>query len=195
MTVRRIAVTGGPGAGKTTLWRALSAQHTKELVAVPEVATLMFQHVFPQVRDASERKAVQRAIFAVQKELEAFYETRLEPGQILLCDRGTPDGGGYWPSGHEDFFCCLETEHASELGRYEAVLFMESAALGGLSIAEGNHVRMEDLATAVEIDRRLRAVWQAHPRFVHVPHEQDFQVKIKRGLEALGELLRESSSR
>jgi predicted ATPase len=98
MTVRRIAVTGGPGAGKTTLWRALAAQHPKELVAVPEVATLMFQHVFPQVRDATERKAVQRAIFAVQKELEAFYEQRMQPGQLLLCDRGTPDGGGYWPS-------------------------------------------------------------------------------------------------
>ncbi len=189
MTVRRIAVTGGPGAGKTTLWRAIAEQHAERLVAVPEVATLMFQHVFPQVRDASEREAVQRAIFAVQKELEFFYERRMQPGQVLLCDRGTPDGGGYWPSGHADFFRCLETNHASELERYDAVLFMESAALGGLSIAEGNHVRMEDLAAAIEIDRRLREVWQAHPRFVHVPHEQDFQVKIARGLEALRALL------
>lgn len=189
MRVRRIAVTGGPGAGKTTLWRALAAQHPEELVAVPEVATLMFQYVFPQVRDPAERKAVQRAIFAVQKELETFYETRLEPGQMLLCDRGTPDGGGYWPGGHQDFFRNLDTDHQSELGRYDAVLFMESAAVGGLSIAEGNHVRMEDLATAIEIDGRLRAVWQAHPRFVHVPHEQDFQVKIARGLERLQALL------
>ena len=189
MAVRRIAVSGGPGAGKTTLWRAIAAEHARELVAVPEVATLMFQHVFPQVRDASEREAVQRAIFTVQKELEQFHATRLQPGQSLLCDRGTPDGGGYWPSGHLDFFRCLGTSHESELERYDAVLFMESAALGGLSIAEGNHVRMEDLATAVEIDRRLREVWQAHPRFVHVPHEQDFQVKIARGLEALRGLL------
>lgn len=189
MAARRIAVTGGPGAGKTTLWRALAAQHAEQLVAVPEVATLMFQHVFPQVCEAAEREAVQRAIFAVQKELEHFHEMRLKPGQSLLCDRGTPDGGGYWPSGYQDFFRCLGTSHAGELGRYDAVLFMESAALGGLSIAEGNHVRMEDLATAIEIDRRLREVWQAHPRFVHVPHEQDFQVKIARGLEALRELL------
>jgi predicted ATPase len=194
MAVRRIAVTGGPGAGKTTLWRALAAQHSAELVAVPEVATLMFQHVFPGVRDATERCAVQRAIFAVQKELEAFYETRLQPAQLLLCDRGTPDGGGYWPSGHEDFFRCLRTSHEVELARYEAVLFMESAALGGLSIAEGNHVRSEDLATAVEIDRRLRAVWQAHPRFVHVAHERDFQLKISRGISALESLLEDATA-
>ncbi|MFT3924864.1 MAG: ATP-binding protein [Myxococcales bacterium] len=186
---RRIAVTGGPGAGKTTLWRALSMECAAELVAVPEVATLMFHHIFPQVSCSSEREAVQRAIFAVQKQLESFHEARLKPGQVLLCDRGTPDGGGYWPSGHQDFFRCLETTHEQELARYDAVLFMESAALGGFSIAEGNHVRMEDLETAVEIDRRLRAVWGAHPHFVHVPHERDFQVKIARGVEALNRVL------
>jgi len=187
--VRRIAVTGGPGAGKTTLWRALSQEYARELVAVPEVATLMFQHVFPQVCCVSEREAVQRAIFAVQKQLESFHEARLAPGQVLLCDRGTPDGGGYWPSGHDDFFRSLDTSHDQELDRYDAVLFMESAALGGLSIAQGNHVRTEDLATAVEVDRRLRDVWQGHPRFVHVPHERDFGVKIARGIEALKRML------
>ncbi len=189
MGVRRIAVSGGPGAGKTTLWNALRARHPAQFVPVPEVATLMFQHVFPRVRDADERCAVQRAIFAVQRELEAFHEARLTSGQILLCDRGTPDGGGYWPRGHEDFFRCLSTTHHAELTRYDAVLFMESAAVGGLSIAEGNHVREEDLTAAVEIDRRLRAVWQDHPRFVHVAHEPDFEVKIVRGLEALAPLL------
>ena len=189
MAGRRIAVSGGPGAGKTTLWRALTARYPGELVPVPEVATLMFQHVFPKVRDPAERRAIQRAIFAVQRELEVFHEASLTSGQVLLCDRGTPDGGGYWPSGHEDFFRSLSTTHQAELARYDAVLFMESAALGGLSIAEGNHVRDEDLATAVEVDRRLRAVWQDHPRFVHVAHERDFQVKIARGLDAVATLL------
>ena len=32
--LRRIAVTGGPGAGKTTLWRALSQQYRAELMPV-----------------------------------------------------------------------------------------------------------------------------------------------------------------
>jgi hypothetical protein len=158
-------------------------------VAVPEVATLMFRHVFPAIQGAPEREAVQRAIFAVQRSLEAFHEQRAGAGQVLLCDRGTPDGGGYWPSGHEAFFREMETCLEAELGRYDAVLFMESAALGGLSIADGNQVRGEDLAEAVVIDRRLYAVWSQHPRFVHVPHERDFQLKIARGKAALAALL------
>jgi hypothetical protein len=185
MGVRRIAVTGGPGAGKTTIWQELAAQHQDKLVAVPEVATLMFKHVFPSVTNELERHAVQRAIFGVQKELERVHEARLRPGQILLCDRGTPDGGGYWPSGHRAFFDAMGTCWEDELARYDAVLFLETAAAGGFSIAQGNAIRTEDLRTAIEIDRRLRDVWSRHPRFVHVPHERDFAVKVARGGEVL----------
>lgn len=189
MTVRRIAVTGGPGAGKTTVWRALLAEHGARFVPVPEVATLMFRHVFPAVQSSEEREAVQRAIYNVQCNLEAFYAARARSEQVLLCDRGTPDGGGYWPTGHAAFFSALNTRIEAELARYEAVLFMESAALGGLAIDQGNAIRGESLAEAAAIDRRLYAVWSQHPRFVHVPHERDFQVKVERGREALRNLL------
>ena len=94
--MRRIAVTGGPGAGKTTLWREIIAEHGERIVAVPEVATLLLRHVFPPVLGEHERRAVQRSIFRVQQDIEAVHEARLTPGQVLLCDRGTPDGGGYW---------------------------------------------------------------------------------------------------
>lgn len=189
MSTRRIAVSGGPGAGKTTVWNALLEEHGATLVPVPEVATLMFRHVFPSVRDACEREAVQRAIYAVQCNLETFYEARLSPGQSLLCDRGTPDGGGYWPRGHAAFFDAMQTSVEAELARYDAVLFMETAAHGGFSIAAGNEVRCELLAEAIAIDERLRAIWSQHPRFVHVPHERDFQVKVARGCAALQGLL------
>jgi predicted ATPase len=183
--VRRIAITGGPGAGKTTLWRALTAAHPERVLAVPEVATLMFQHVFPSVETEHERSAVQRAIFSVQHNLERFYEARARPGQVLLCDRGTPDGGGYWPQGHEAFFEAMSTEWQDELARYEAVLFLETAAARGLSIAEGNAIRNEDLAAACAIDRRLYDVWSAHQGFAFIPCETDFSAKISNAIRAL----------
>src|SRR5689334_2160867 len=83
MAPKRIAVTGGPGGGKTTVWRELARTHAGAILAVPEVATLMFQHVFPAVADARERDAVQRSIYHVQRNLEAFYEGRLRAGQAL----------------------------------------------------------------------------------------------------------------
>jgi predicted ATPase len=185
MRVPRIVVTGGPGGGKTTLWNALSQAHAAQLVAVPEVATLMFRHVFPQVRSEPERQAVQRAIFQVQCSIEEFHAGRLTSGQILLCDRGTPDGGGYWPAGHQAFFSAMNTDWQAELARYDAVIFLETAAARGLSIADGNAVRTEDHETAVAIDRRLFDVWSTHPHFVHVPCDPDFTRKIARAQQAV----------
>jgi predicted ATPase len=185
MAVRRIAVTGGPGAGKTTLWRAMADAHKARVLAVPEVATLMFAHVFPPVENEQERRAVQRAIFEVQRNLEQVYESRLAGEQVLLCDRGVPDGAGYWPDGPDAFFSAMESDWEAELARYDAVLFLESAAVGGLSIAQGNPIRREDLAAAMGIDQRLRAVWARHPNFQHVAHEPDFAVKVARGAQLL----------
>jgi hypothetical protein len=145
----------------------------------------MFQHVFPTVESEHERSAVQRAIFSVQHSLERFYEARVRPGQVLLCDRGTPDGGGYWPDGHEAFFEAMSTRWQDELARYDAVLFLETAAARGLSIAEGNAVRGEDLAAARAIDRRLYDVWSAHRKFAFIPCEADFSAKISNALRAL----------
>jgi predicted ATPase len=187
--IRRIAVSGGPGAGKTTLWQTLRALHKERVVAVPEVATLLFTHVFPQVQSDPERRAVQSAIFAVQRSLELTYEARLEPGQILLCDRGVPDGGGYWPEGPADFFRSMATDWQAELARYEAVLFMESAAVGGLCITAVNPTRTEYLATACLLDGCLRSVWQPHPRFFHIGHELDFAAKLARACSVAEELL------
>ena len=185
MTVRRVAVSGGPGAGKTTLWREIARAHAGSVVAVPEVATLMLQHVFPPVQDETERHALQRSIFAVQKELEAVHERRLQPGQVLLCDRGTPDGAAYWPAGPDAFFAAMQTRWEDELARYDAVLFLETAAAGGLPIADGNAARTEDQATAVALHERMLAVWSRHPNFHYVAHERELSAKVARGSAAL----------
>jgi len=189
MSIVRIAVSGGPGAGKTTLWRNVAHAHGARVLAVPEVATLMFSHVFPGVQNESERRAVQRAIFAVQHNLEQVYEHRLGAGQVLWCDRGVPDGGGYWPEGPGHFFETMQTEWRAELARYSAVLFMESAAVGGMSISHGNDTRKEDLQTAVNVDRRLHQVWSAHPRFHLVPAEPDFGAKLTKAQALVEQLL------
>jgi hypothetical protein len=190
MSVCRIAVSGGPGAGKSTFWRTAALQHPERLLAVPEVATLMFANVFPPVANHDERRAAQLAIYHVQERLEEVYAGRLGAGQVLLCDRGTPDGGGYWPEGPDAFFDQLGRSWQAELARYHAVLFLESAAVGGIEIAANNPVRNESRAAAAQLDQRLRAVWSAHPNFHHVAHELDFALKLARAAAALEMILR-----
>jgi predicted ATPase len=190
MTIRRIVVSGGPGAGKSTFWRAAAQQYPERVLAVPEVATLMFANIFPAVANPEERRAAQLAIYHVQERLEEVYAGRLGAGQVLLCDRGTPDGGGYWPDGPEAFFGELGRSWQAELGRYQAVLFLESAAVGGIDIAPNNPVRNESSAAAALLDQRLRAIWSPHPNFHHVAHELDFALKLARAAAALERILR-----
>ena len=63
------------------------------------------------------------------------------PDRILLCDRGTADGGAYWPDGSTDFFESVGTTQADELARYDAVIFFETAAKGGHGFESENRFR------------------------------------------------------
>lgn len=181
----RIVLTGGPGGGKTTAADLFRREIGERVVVVPEAATMLFLGGFPRSDDLEVRKATQRAIYNVQVNLEDIQSSRF-PGRILLCDRGTLDGAVYWPDSESDFLDVVAGSTVEqELARYDAVIFFETAAAGNMSIEGGNPTRTEDNARAVELDRRLRKVWEQHPRFVLVPHNPSFYKKITFGLAAL----------
>jgi predicted ATPase len=190
----RIALTGGPGGGKTTAADMLRREIGERVVVVPESATMLFSGGFPRCNEPVARKAVQRAIFHVQRNVEDLQSARF-PDRVLLCDRGTIDGAAYWPaSDPEEFFAEFGTSLERELLRYDAVLFFETAAVGDLSIETGNPVRTESNAEAVALDARLRSLWSHHPNFVLIHHSNSFMAKIFEGLHVLGELIRRFSN-
>lgn len=180
----RIVLTGGPGGGKTTAADLFRREIGERVVLVPEAATILFQGGFPRSRDAQARRSAQTAIYHVQRHLEDV-QASLYAGRILLCDRGTIDGAAYWPGETRDYFAAVGTTLEAELRRYDAVIFFESAAVGGASIEGGNPMRTETLDEAVVLDGKLRALWQQHARFVLVPHNASFFKKISFGLAAL----------
>ena len=180
----RVVLTGGPGGGKTTAADLFRRELGDSVVLVPEAATLLFSGGFPRVNDPLAVRSAQRAIFHVQRNLEDV-QSALFPNRILLCDRGTIDGGAYWPDEPHDFFKSLGTTLEAELDRYDAVIFFETAAAGGMSIEGGNPTRIESNDAAVALDRRLRTLWQSHPRFVLVPHNPSFFKKITFGLASI----------
>lgn len=180
----RIVLTGGPGGGKTTAADLFRRELGDAVVMVPESATILFSGGFPRCSDVEGSQAVQRAIYHVQRELEDVVSAQNQ-GKILLCDRGTLDGAVYWPGGPASFCESLSTSVDAELARYDAVIFFESAAVGGLSVSSGNPVRIETLEEAAALDRRLHDLWSAHPRFAVVPHNPSFFKKITFGLATL----------
>jgi predicted ATPase len=179
--VTRIVVSGGPGGGKTTALDLFRREIGDAVAVVPESATLLYAGGFPRLPAA--RVPSQHAIYHVQRNLEDAHALAY-PGRVLLCDRGTIDGAAYWEGPPSDFFGALATTFEDELARYAAVLFFETAAVGGVQASANPH-RIESTEQAVAIDRRLRDLWSRHPRFHFVPHDASFLKKIFVGLEAL----------
>jgi predicted ATPase len=184
----RIALTGGPGGGKTTAADLFRREIGESVVIVPEAATLMFQGGFPRCREPDAIRATQRAIYHVQRNLEDIQATSY-PDRILLCDRGTIDGAAYWPEQDGDFFAALDTSLEDELVRYDGVIFFESAAVGGMGIEGGNPARQESIKEAAELDAKLRHYWSQHPHFTVVHHNPSFFKKITIGLAVLDEMV------
>jgi hypothetical protein len=188
----RIVLTGGPGGGKTTAADMIAREFGGRVAAVRETASLLFGGGFPRTGGLAARRACQRAIYATQREIEDAIGSE-HPDRILLCDRGTLDGCVYWPEGPDAFFETLGTTAARERARYDAVLFFESAAVGGFEVnGRGNPYRVETAAEAARLDAALREVWRPHPRFRLIRHDgESFFRKVQAALVAFEEILRE----
>ena len=192
--IRRIAITGGPGAGKSTVAAQLGRELRDSVVVVPEVATHLLGGFFPRIAGAEERRAVQRAIYHVQLNLESVHRGRAGQDTVLVFDRGLPDGAAYWPDGAESFFATVCGDAAQARARYDAVVFMETAAAGGLSIdgdelSGQNAARTEDQQEAVRVDTLLRQVWSPHPNFCFVGFTPTFEAKVSAALAQIRALL------
>lgn len=183
--IHRIALTGGPGAGKTTAADLLRRELGDRVIIVPEAATMIFSGGFPRYEQIDARRSTQKTIYAIQQNLEDV-QSRRYPNRTLLCDRGTLDSAAYWPDGPEDFFEVMNTSLEAELQRYDAVIFFESAAVGKKEVIEGgNPTRNESIEEAARLDRELREIWSHHPRFYHIANNQSFIKKITTAIDCI----------
>lgn len=176
---RRIALTGGPGAGKTAVLEIARRLFSDQVKILPEAAGILFGGGFPRGSEPMLRRAAQRAIFHVQRELEATAGD--DPRSVVLCDRGTVDGGAYWP-GPNELWSEVGTTLAAELARYDAVIHLRTPVAG---YNHQNHLRTESAALALEIDERIAVLWSTHPRRHEIASEDDFIAKAGHAVQAL----------
>ena len=180
---RRVVLTGGPGAGKTAVLELIRQSFCVHVKVLPEAAGIVFGGGFPRGSAAEERRAGQRAIFYIQRELE---EAAAAAGPaIILCDRGTVDGLAYWP-GPSDFWTSVGTSLTEQLTRYDAVIHLRTPGRDG-GYNYDNPLRIETAAEAQAIDDKILLAWSKHPRRFVVEAAASFLEKAARALALLRE--------
>lgn len=183
-----VAVTGGPGAGKTAVLELARRTFCQHVAILPEAAGIVFEGGFPRHNTEPGRIAAQLAIFQVQRALEYLAKNEKEVA-IALCDRGTLDGIAYWPIARSRFFAMTGTKLDDEILRYSAVIHLRSP-----SAEQGytrNAIRIESAEEAQRIDKRIARVWAGHPRLLTIPSSDEFLTKATAALDLVRELLPE----
>jgi len=166
----KIVLTGGPGAGKSSITRKLVELYPDRFVRVPEAATHIYtsQNTRWDKLDLEGRRRIQRMIYAHQVKQEDDH-ARDNPTKTLLLDRGTLDGAAYWPDGPDDYWRAVGTTREQELARYTHVIWLETAAALGIYDGDAsNPIRFESPTAAVESGKLLLSLWHGHPHLHHV---------------------------
>ncbi len=172
----RIVLTGGPGAGKTATVELIRQALCAHVLVLPESASIVYGGGFPRSSAPAILRASQRAIFHVQRELEATTEDTNHA--IVVCDRGTIDGLAYWP-GTDDLLTSVGTSLHAELTRYHAVIHLRTPVEGYDS---SNPLRIETVVEAATVDSRIAVAWSGHPRRFEIPATRDFLAKVARAI-------------
>lgn len=197
--VTRIALTGGPCAGKSTILKRIREKFETKGYAVyllPEAATLFIEAGADFLtKDAHLSYITEESKLQFQLQMEDsmmhIAENCGKPA-LLICDRGTMDTAAYmpkevWQHIKEDIGM---NEQQLRNERYDAVLHICTAAKGAEDFYTlyNNKCRSESVEVARDVDDRILAVWQGHPLLRVIKAEICFEDKIQHVLRELEEL-------
>lgn len=186
--IYKIALTGGPCAGKTEALAYLKANLEKKGTAVfclEEVATeLMNENLTPETMGnyAFHRLLFRKQLYGEER-LTGLAENVFAEKCVILCDRGLMDSKAY--VNEADFALYTQENGWNEnkiLCAYEAVFHLVTAADGAEVYyqSRNNLVRSEDIEAARRIDNRLKAVWIGTPHLRIIDNSTDFDGKLRR---------------
>jgi hypothetical protein len=167
MSTFRVALTGGPGGGKSALVRELAAAGAT-WVAIPEAAPCLFHAGL----DGRTRE-FERAVVALQLAMEDSCEPL---GARQICHRGALDALAYWLRNgwpEEDFFPATGASRPELLARYDGVVHLVTAADGATAhyLRWPHAHRPETTTEAIHIDGLCARAWAGHPRYVRISNE------------------------
>ena len=199
--IKKIVITGGPCAGKTTAmgWiKEAFTDHDYTVLFVPETATeLITGGVAPWTCGTNALYQECQVELQLTKERLFVQAARTMPGRkiLIVCDRGGMDNWAYM--NEEESQQVLEYLHLTKeaiLSRYDAVFHLDTAARGiqNAYTLANNGARIETPAQAVALDDRTRAAWQDHPSHRIIQSGEDFVAKMRSLIHEIGLFLGET---
>lgn len=202
--IKRIVLTGGPCAGKTTaLVRVI--EHFNNLgfkvFCVPEVPTIYslagWNYLTPNRQLYFEGE---RAILETQLALEDHFlrlaSVYTKP-VLIVCDRGTMDISAYMaPEEWSRITNEAGTNTNALRERYDAVLHLVSAADGAeqyyttaTNATRYEKADEEGLRIARELDKKVIRAWTGHPHLRVINNHDDFERKMQRTIREISNVL------
>ena len=198
--IKRIVLTGGPCAGKTTALIKVIEHFNSlgyQVFTIPEVPTMFSQ---AGMNYLTPNKALfyegEKATLEVQLALEDKFMRMAEACEqpaIIVCDRGTMDISAYMkPEMWQDITQAVGTDtQRLRNDRYDAVLHLVSAADGAerYYTTANNRERTEGLELARMLDKKIINAWTGHPRLRVINNDDDFDRKINRVVKEISNVL------
>jgi len=198
---KKIAITGGPCAGKTTAMQKIVEEFTEKgykLFVISETATeLINGGIKPFGEKACDMVEFQRYVLDLQLTKEKLYEkiaNSYSGNTIILCDRGIMDNRAYVTD--EDFKKILKEKNLNEMdimSSYDLVLHLVTAADGAEKYytTANNSARTETKEEAKEKDRKTLNSWIGHKKIEIIGNEGSFDDKIHNVIKSIYEELGE----
>ena len=202
--IKKIVLTGGPCAGKTTALVKITEYFSGfgyKVFNVPEVPTIYstagWNYLTPN-RDLYYQG--ERAILETQLALEDSFFRLAEVCQkpvLIVCDRGTMDISAYIkPEEWMEITAMAGTNPNELMERYDAVLHLVSAADGAeqyyttaTNATRYEQANEEGLRMARELDKKVIKAWTGHPHLRVINNHDDFENNLNRVLTEISKVV------
>ncbi len=187
--MKKIVITGGPCAGKTTAMSWIQNAFTKQgyaVLFVDETATQLISGGAAPWLNTSNRDYQWHLIqlqTAKEKALADIARTMKSEKVLIVCDRAAMDNCAYMTG--QEFAWVLRQLGTSQVelrDQYDAVFHLVTAAKGAEKYytLANNQARTETVEEAATLDDKLIAAWTGHPHLRVIDNSTGFEEKMMR---------------
>ena len=197
--MKKIVLTGGPCAGKTTALVKIMEHFSSigyKVFIIPELPTLFLQAGMDYLTDNKDlfyegEKATLEMQIALEDKFLQMAKSVKQP-VLIVCDRGAMDISAYMnPVLWNQIISDVKMNNEMLRSRYDAVLHLVSAADGAEQFytTATNNKRTEGIELARILDKKVIQAWSEHPHLRVINNHEDFETKLERVLQEISDVL------